>query len=239
MAQFAIGVFTFCRSCYGSSADSLEAGRERKEQIGAAFATGDLIKKLSTVAFVIVVVLAASGCTITHNVADDYPQYLSNNVGSSELPKTKIQTDYSMTPETESNRYEFRAWVSGYGNLWVVEFGHVLDQTLQSRDDQDAFGRLTKRSADANNASGNLLLFDLVQYEFTDFGAHIALKISFRKNGVELLSKTYQADGRTQGHKMFWGGVFSMKNAIQQSTKAALDEILKNLILDLNRTEKG
>ena len=32
---------------------------------------------------------------------------------------------------------------------------------------------------------------------------------------------------------MFWGGVFAMKNAVQQSTKLAIDQILKNLTSDL------
>ena len=33
---------------------------------------------------------------------------------------------------------------------------------------------------------------------------------------------------------LFWGGVFAQKNAVQQSTKLALDEILRQLITDLN-----
>lgn len=32
---------------------------------------------------------------------------------------------------------------------------------------------------------------------------------------------------------MFWGGAFGMKNAIQQSTKSAIDQILIELINDL------
>lgn len=37
---------------------------------------------------------------------------------------------------------------------------------------------------------------------------------------------------------MFWGGVFAQKNAVQQSTKLALDEILRQLIADLNNLPK-
>ena len=33
---------------------------------------------------------------------------------------------------------------------------------------------------------------------------------------------------------MFWGGAFAQKNAVQQSTKLAIDEILRQLIADLN-----
>jgi hypothetical protein len=49
-----------------------------------------------------------------------------------------------------------------------------------------------------------------------------------------VFEKIYQADGATQGGKMFWGGAFAMKNAVQQSSKLAIDSILRQLINDLN-----
>jgi hypothetical protein len=54
------------------------------------------------------------------------------------------------------------------------------------------------------------------------------------KNGIETFSGSYQEDGKTQGAKMFFGGAFAMKNAIQQSTKLAIDQILRKLIYDIN-----
>ena len=42
------------------------------------------------------------------------------------------------------------------------------------------------------------------------------------------------ASGNTQGAKMFFGGAFGMKNAVQQSTKAAMDTIMGQFIRDLN-----
>jgi hypothetical protein len=50
----------------------------------------------------------------------------------------------------------------------------------------------------------------------------------------KIFSKSYQESGKTQGGKMFWAGAFGQKNAVQQSTKLALDEILRQLITDLN-----
>ena len=55
--------------------------------------------------------------------------------------------------------------------------------------------------------------------------------------GQALFSKAYQVEGQSQGGKMFWGGPFAMKNAIQQSTKLALDEILRDFIADYNRLD--
>ena len=108
----------------------------------------------------------------------------------------------------------------------------MLDDTLQSRDVQSAFGRLTK--SDGEQPGDGLLVFDLQSYTYAELGAHVALKVTCRRGGQDVFSKVYTADGTTQGGKMFWGGAFAMKNAVQQSTKLAVDEILRKLIADLN-----
>jgi len=189
----------------------------------------------STVALVLVGALLSAqltGCSINHFVKDDYPQYLQNNVGESKLPKTPLEARYELTPSTSTHKYEFRSVMTGYANNWVVEFGQMLDATLQSKDVQGAFKKLEKRGP----GDGALLLtFDLVSYTFSDFGATVELKVSvLRAGGVAPLVKTYKQAGVTQGGKMFWAGVFGMKNAIHQSTKDAIDKILTELLVDLN-----
>lgn len=175
----------------------------------------------------------ASGCTIRHAVEKDYPQYLANNTGAAKLPKTSNATLYFMAPKTASYSYEFRAVVTGAANLWVVEIGKMLDDTLQSADVQTAFGSLTKTTL-ANGAQGGTLVFDLQGYTFEQFGAHITLKVGLVRAGKATIEKIYNQAGKTQGGKMFWAGAFGQKNAVQQSTKLALDEILRQLINDLN-----
>jgi hypothetical protein len=176
--------------------------------------------------------LSASACTIRHNIAQDYPQYLVNNTGRANLSKTGRASEYLLTPATQQHHYEFPV-LTFYGNLWIVEFGKMLDDTLMSTDVQQAFGSLRKASGQSA-ASDGLLIFDLEQYTFEDFGAHISLKISLSHTGKVVFSKTYVQDGKTQGGKIWWGGVFAVKNAVQQSTKLALDEILRQLIADLS-----
>src|SRR5690606_28074735 len=80
----------------------------------------------------------------------------------------------------------------------------------------------------------NALKLTLESYTFSGFNAHVALRAEYLRDGVPVINKRYQSDGVSQGGKMFWGGAFAMKNAIQQSTKLAVDEILKSLIADLN-----
>jgi len=192
------------------------------------------MKKLYAVITLATIAALFTGCTIPHFVAADYPRYLSNNYGASKLPTTKAAFQYSMTPNTEHHKYEFRSATVGYANLWVVEIGKMLEKTLQSKDIQEAFGKLEKSSA-RNKTGADLIVFDLASYAFVDYGAHITLRISLTSGGKEILAKTYDAEGKTQGKKMFWGGVFGMKNAIQQSTKLALDEILRSFIHDINK----
>lgn len=185
----------------------------------------------------LVIMLSTSACSIRHEVRQDYPQYLSNNAGTSNLPVTNKASEYFLTPNTQQNSYEFRSVMTGAANLWVVEFGKMLDDTLMSADVQKAFGNIRKVS-EISSASNGLLIFDLQNYSFEDFGAHITLKISFMRDGKAIFSQVYTQDGKTQGGKMFWGGVFGQKNSVQQSTKIALDEILRRLITDLNTNVK-
>jgi hypothetical protein len=172
----------------------------------------------------------ASGCTIRHYVAEDYPQYLLNNQGESHLPTT-APSSYAIAPGTRSHSYEFRSSAAGAANLWIVQFGQMLDSSLQSRDVQTAFGRLT---AGAEDPRGGLLVFDLQSYEFFDMGAHVALRVTHRRGGADVFTKVYVSGGSTQRGKVFWGGVFAMKNAVQESTRQAIDDILRQLITDLN-----
>lgn len=192
------------------------------------------MKKLIVAAAVLAML---AGCSIRHEVVKDYPQYLQNNADQSKLDATQAASHYDMAPDTRAHSYEFRSAMVGYAHLWVVEFGKVLSDTLQSADVQRAFGSLV--DANGSKAPGGLLIFDLQNYTFVDKGAHISLKVTYQRDGNDLFSKVYDTDGATQGGKMFWGGPFAMKNAIQQSTKLALDEVLRQLIVDLNAPPQG
>lgn len=70
-------------------------------------------------------------------------------------------------------------------------------------------------------------------------GAHISRKLTYQRDGSDRFSKVYNADGDTQRGKMFRGDPFAMKNATQQPTKPALDEVLRQLIVDLDTLPPG
>jgi len=174
----------------------------------------------------------ATGCSIMHPVTEDYPQYLAKNSGERQFEPVKAAEQYYLPAGTQNHRYEFRAATTGYANVWVMEFGKVLDATMQSKDVVNAFGSLSKATTETQDA-GNTLVFDLQSYTFEDFGAHVALTISVKNAKGEVFKKTYTADGKSQGAKMFFAGAFGMKNAVQQSTKLATDDIIAQFIRDL------
>jgi hypothetical protein len=178
-----------------------------------------------------------TGCSIMHPVADDYQQYLAKNEGARKFEMVKAADQYYLPATTQSHHYEFRAATTGYANVWVMEFGKVLDATMQSKDVVNAFGSL-KKSASESQGTGDTLIFDLQKYTFEDFGAHVTLTISVKNADGEIFKKTYTADGKSQGAKMFFAGAFGMKNAVQQSTKLATDEIISNFIRDLKVSKK-
>lgn len=167
-----------------------------------------------------------------HVVSDDYQQYLLNNEGSYVFPKTDYDAEYFLTPNTKKHQYEFRSAMTGQANLWVVNFGDILEKTLKSKDIQSAFKKLTK--ADSENDQGKMILkFNLIDYIYEGFEARVRLQISALKNGEVIFKDTYYEKGISQGGKMFWAGAFGMKNAIQQSTKSAIDKILEKLLNDM------
>lgn len=178
-----------------------------------------------------VLMLVITGCA--HDVAKDYPDYLAGNTGQSALGDTNAASQYLLPASSRSFSYSFRAFSTGVANKWVVDIGQMLDDQLQSADVQTAFNGLEKVTV-PNGVRTGLLQFELQRYTFDDFSANVAMKITYYNAGQTLLSRDYAAVGRSQGGKMLLAGAFGQKNAIQQSTKIALDQILAQLIVDLN-----
>jgi hypothetical protein len=183
------------------------------------------------ISFLFISLIIFQSCA--HHVAKDYQQYLLNNQGRYKFEESDIEAYYYLTSDTEEHDYRFRAWSVGYAQLWVVNFGDMLESQLNSRDIQQAFKKLRKQY-NAKNEKDVLLIFKLNHYDFSVFGAHVDLRIIAKENNINLIDKSYKADGRTQAGKMWGGGPFAMKHAIQNSTWFAINDILTELIHDLN-----
>ena len=175
--------------------------------------------------------LATSGCTT--QIHSDYPQYLANNQGAANFPNVAKPVEYYLDPTTDNHSVPISSIMAGVGSRWIVKFGRVLDATMKSGEIEATFDSVHKTGT-RKDVIGLLVVFSLQDYQFSGFEATAALTISAYTDGREILSKDYSATGISQGAKMFWGGGFAMKNAIQQSTKNAIDIILAAFIADLN-----
>ncbi len=173
--------------------------------------------------------LCLCGCSV--NTGADYSQYLRNNSGASLFPRVGGDFRYSFTERTWSHRKEVKTWMGGIFSTWVVEFGPMLDATMHTGDVQGVFRSL--RQAAPDNAGGWVSEYDLVHYDFIDNRAKIRLAVRTVAPDGRTAAKEYYAEGIPQLGKMYWGKTFAMKNAIQQSTKNAVDIILAAYFTDL------
>jgi hypothetical protein len=193
------------------------------------------MKFLAKLSFIFSLVIIFSGCSIRHQISKDYTKYLQNNQGGFQYPHTNLEAEYTLTENTVNHRYEFRAVIVGYAHLWIVEFGRLLEKTLESDDVQSAFKKLTKISDDGTPGVIKIR-YNLIDYTFEGYEARVKLQVTVIKNGTIILDKSYFEKGVRQGGKMFWGGAFAMKNAVQQSTKSAIDNILSQSLNDMLST---
>jgi hypothetical protein len=188
--------------------------------------------KTITIVFLLAI---CTGCSINHHVAKDYGNYLTKNKNEQGIPKAELSAEYEKSDRTKTHRYEFRAVTVGYANLWIVEFEKILDETLKSQEIQSVFDGIAEASEGIE--STNQITFNLINYRYIDYGTHLTLNIVLKHKGDEIINKHYTASGESQGVQMWAGGVFGMMDAIHDSTKSAMDQILIEFINDINSNE--
>lgn len=187
------------------------------------------MRKLFTITALVLIALT-TGCSINHPVAKDYDQHLAKYGTETTLPQTEMEAEYLIGNKTKDHNYQFRAATVGYAHVWIVEFGKILDKTLNSDYVQSAFGKLEK----GEGVNANLVEFELEYFEFKNYRAYTTLNIRVLDSGDEIFNKTYQSEGNSQGGQMWGAGPFGMKNATLKSTKQSIDKILEQFINDVN-----
>lgn len=178
----------------------------------------------------IAIMVLTTGCSINHPVEIDYDDHLVQYGSETTLPQSPLEAGYLIGEDTANHRYQFRAATVGYAHVWIVEFGKILDKTINADYVQSAFGKFEK----GETQSGILIEFELESYEFRNYRAYTALNIKVLKSGSEVHNKTYRAEGGSQGGQMWVAGPFGMKNATLKSTKQSIDKILEEFINDIN-----
>lgn len=120
-----------------------------------------------------------------------------------------------------------------YTTEWEVELGKMIDATFQNSDVYQSFS-LYKKVIEPKCFSGPVIVVEVDSYTFTACQAHTAITFTVRQGDQTIMANHYAAVGKKQCGKMYWGGTFLMKNAVQQSTKDALEKVLTLFVKDLS-----
>ena len=182
----------------------------------------------------LLVILMLSGMTVAAGCATkvqkDYVQYLANNTNQLRSAKVDRPFGYSLSPATLQHSTTIRSGLAGVLNTWEVRFGDFLQATLDSSDMRNIISLHPVQPNDVYK-----IYFDLVQYEFANTRASVLLRIeTMLANGTKL-SKVYSGKGNLQTAKMIMLGDWAMKNAMQQSSKHAIDQIFREYLADLHK----
>lgn len=171
--------------------------------------------------------LLLSACT--HPVHSGFDRYLAQH--PMETDAVSSHAGYTIDEDTEEMTYSFRSAMAGLANTWVVNVGSMLKDYL----DTAAVGAFASLKEDPSKNRPFHMHFRANSYKFEGMRAHVDLKISVYKGGSMLFEKDYQAEGRSQTGKMFWGGAAGMRHAVHQSTHYAFNDIMADLIADLKK----
>lgn len=179
---------------------------------------------------VLILLFAFYLCGCTTIVDEDYAKYLSNNRNFSSLSKVDLPSYYQLDSKSQTHIGVIKLRNPLPRGSWIIRFAPIVDLTLSSQDYQNAFGKLSQ-AKDLTNTK-EYLSINLLRYDFKKDRAFIALELISYKNNKRDFRKVYFAEGKPQAGKIFWAGSSGLKNAIQQSTMIALNDIFENFSRD-------
>ena len=130
------------------------------------------MKKLCLIA-ALLGTLFSTACTT--QIHQDYPQYLGNNQGRTTYPHVADSVSYYLDPATENHQVKIRSFMAGAANSWIVQFGRILDATMQGSDIRTAFDSVAK-SLNPDGTEGLVLIFQLVSYQFEGFQTTLVMR---------------------------------------------------------------
>ena len=132
-----------------------------------------------------------------------------------------------------------RSALAGTANVWDTRPGRMLKQVADVELPQMVAHYVSSQTYEEPNqgAPRLTLVLGVVDYRFAD--THAALVVhgaAYGPNRELLFERDYEGKGKTQLGKMFWGGAFTMKSAIRQSTLEAYQQVLAGIRSDLDGT---
>ncbi len=138
--------------------------------------------------------------------------------------------------ETANAEYDFRSFMTGAANKWVVEYGKMLTQFADMELTQlvSEYERKMEYSESVSASKNLTLVLTIPEYVFKDFKAQMTLKADLYKEGKTLVfSREYQSKGNSELAKMYFTGAFGQKSSVRQSSLDTFKEIFEQLRSDL------
>lgn len=179
-------------------------------------------------------ILSLGFCGCAHEVAFQDAHY--DIGGTRDAHRVTVVID----SKTLASKEVINSGMAGVVNDWEVQPGEMLKQVSDIEFPQmfESYTLQTSYPAELPDADRAIIELSIVQYDFSDFHAKITIRVVVSK--IEpgkriLLDRTYHGAGPSQGGKMFWGGAFSMKSAIRQSSIDAYKKIFRQIREDLIR----
>ena len=179
---------------------------------------------------VLLALALSSGCA--HKIAF---QDVSYNVVSDKSNDGLVAV---IDQKTLEQSVAIHSWTTGIAHSWDAYPGQMLKQVADVEFPQLFRKYKYSESFDMPSWENEFFFAKLTvqNYQFRDFHAYFSVRmIVYNKEKDVLLEKTYTAEGKSQGKKMFWGGAFAMKSAMRQSSLGALKKIFRNIRGDFAR----
>ena len=179
--------------------------------------------------------LSLGFCGCAHQVAFQDAHY---DIGGTRDPH---RVTVVIDKKTLASKEVINSGMAGVANDWEVQPGEMLKQVSDIEFPQmfESYTLQTSYPAEFTDADRAIIELSIVQYNFSDFHAQITTRVVVSKmepGRRVLLDRTYHGTGISQGAKMFWGGAFSMKSAIRQSSIDAYQKIFRQMREDLIRS---
>ena len=160
-------------------------------------------------------------------------EFRSPDVYQYERP-VPLKAIFYMDQTMKDKTWSGRAFSSGIVHRWDVPIGKVVRQYVNAY--------LKKGFKDFNEIETLSLkpTYDILikvidlNYYIAEQAAHCDLAFAIENpSEKQVFNKKYPADGPSEFERVFWGGVFTQKSAIRQSTHVVLENILRELLADI------
>jgi hypothetical protein len=182
-----------------------------------------------------VIMLVALGTGCTHPIAF-HPTGDEWHYSIGAKPQRGASLAAVVDETTAAASYSFRAASTGVANLWVANYGEMLEQVADVELPQlvEIYRRSSEYLEPATGDKRLTLVLTVPSYEFRDYRAKMTIHAEgFGPGRTPIFSKSYSSEGDSEAGKMIWAGALGQKSAVRQSSLDSFREIFEQMRTDI------